>query len=198
MSEDILLKFHNRRERDILFSPRSGEEMKEACGRVTPIYLYSDLCRMVKNNSPAQLLARMFKRALNNVILLQDPSNLRSGHWFSVTQNPRKKEIYFFSTYGGKPDVEKVSWVDEDDLRESGQFMNLFNDGLHDAQKHGWKIYYNDFPYQKPDDKTAVCGIYTAAFIRSGCNPDEFEEKTKQLMKEGINPAIYYYDKYFI
>ena len=87
--------------------------------------------------------------------------------------------------------------MNEDDLRESGQFMNIFNDGLRDLQKHGWEIHYNDYPYQKSGDETAVCGIYTAAFLRSGKNPDEFERETKRIEKRGMNPAIYYYRKYF-
>ena len=64
-------------------------------------------------------------------MLLQDPSNMDSGHWLSVSCNKPKKEIYFFSTYGGKPDVEKISWMKEDDLLESGQIMNIFNDNRH-------------------------------------------------------------------
>ena len=99
--------------------------------------------------------------------------------------------------YGGKPDNEKIAWMNEDDLRSSGQYLNIFRNGLRDLQKHGWTIHYNDYPYQIEGDHTAVCGIYTAAFLRNGKNPDVFREETERLWKKGINPAVYYYEKYF-
>ena len=197
MTEDIFQKCKNLRERHIVYDPRTGDEMQRATLNHVPIYKYSELCEMANKHGPARMLANMFKRSNSNVVLLQDPKNMNSGHWISVSRNLPRKEIYFFSTYGGKPDVEKVQWIKEDDLWESGQMMNIFNDGLREMQKHGWEIHYNDFPYQKSGDKTAVCGIYTAAFLRSGEDPEKFEQETKYLARHGINPAVFYYDKYF-
>ena len=85
----------------------------------------------------------------------------------------------------------------DDDLLQSGQDINIFSNGLKALQDHGWTIHYNDYPYQKPGDNTAFCGIMTAAFINSNQNPDEFEEFNKNLMRKGVNPVIYYYKKYF-
>ncbi len=198
MIDSIFTKTKNKREHDIIYKPRDGTEMEDAVGHHAPIYKYSDLCELAKKNGSSRMLAHMFKRSEKNIILLQDPQHMNSGHWISVSRNPRKKEIYFFSTYGGKPDVEKITWIPEDDLRESGQFINIFNDGLRECQKRGWEIHYNDYPFQKEGDKTAVCGIYTVAFLRSGLNPDEFKKETLKLVKQNINPAIYYFDKYFI
>lgn len=182
---------------EIIYEPRTGEEMEHATlGRV-PILKYSELCKLATKYGPTRMLANMFKKSEDNIILLQDPHDMNSGHWISVSRNLPKKEIYFFSTYGGKPDVEKIRWMDEDDLRESGQFLNIFNDGLHDLQKHGWEIHYNDYPYQKSGDETAVCGIYTAAFLRSGKDPEVFKRETERIRKRGQDPAIYYYRKYF-
>lgn len=197
MTDDILLKYENPAEKRILFTARTGSEMEDATHHRIPIYTYSDLCKYAKTFGPVRMLAHLFMRSNDMIVLLQDPKDMNSGHWFSVSRNLPKRDIYFFSTYGGKPDVEKVKWMAEDDLHESGQFLNIFNDALRVLQQHGWTIHYNDYPYQKPNDKTAVCGIYTAAFLMSGANPDEFEKETKELMKRGINPAIYYYNKYF-
>lgn len=197
MSDSILTKYSTPEEKKILFEPRTGGEMNNALGGKTPIYKYSDLCSYGKLHGPTRMLAHMFKRSNTNVILLQDPKDLDSGHWISVSRNPAKKEIYFFSTYGGKPDCEKLQWINEDDLIESGQDMNIFRDGLQTLQRNGWEIHYNDYPYQTPGDKTAVCGIYTVAFLRNGANPDVFETETKRLIARGVNPAIYYYRKYF-
>ena len=191
------MKKLTKREHDIIYKPRTGEEMSDATLHKVPIHKYSDLCRIARKTSPASMLAQMFKQSPDHIILLQDPSDMNSGHWISVSRNPLKREFYFFSTYGGKPDVEKIQWMCEDDLRQSGQDLNIFNDGLHEAQKHGWEIHYNDYPYQKSGDQTAVCGIFTAAFLRSGKNPDEFERMTKEIIKQGQNPAIVYFDRYF-
>lgn len=197
MTERLLTKTHNEEEKRIIFKPRNGAEMQEAIGPGVPLYTYSELCRMAKKRSAREVLSHMFRRSAKNIILLQDPSNMNSGHWLSVSCNFPRRQIYFFSTYGGKPDVEKIQWLTDDDLKESGQDLNFFNDGMRELQKHGWEIHYNDYPYQKPGDNTAVCGIYTVAFLRSGLNPDQFEEQTKKIIREGKNPAVYYFHKYF-
>lgn len=172
--------------------------MEQATQHKVPIHLYSDLCKYGMKHGPDRLLAHMFRSNPDHIILLQNPSNMQSGHWISVSCNPQKKEIYFFSTYGGKPDEEKVDWMSEDDLRESGQYLNIFNEGLRNLQRHGWEIHYNDKEYQIPGDKTATCGIYTVAFLRSGKNPDEFEEETMRIKRSGHDPAVEYYRRYFI
>ena len=197
MTESVTTQFKNTREKNIIFTPRDGDEMRAATLHKVPIYTYSDLCQIAEKGGAARMLSHLFKRSNKNIILLQDPDNMNSGHWISVSRNPQKKEIYFFSTYGGKPDTEKIRWMTEDDLRESNQFLNIFNDGLRECQEHGWEIHYNDYPYQKEGDHTATCGIYTAAFLRSGEDPDKFKSETLQLIHNNINPAVYYYDKYF-
>lgn len=197
MIDEILVKYKNDREKNIIYSPRTGSEMEKATLNRTPVYRYSELCELGKKHGAERMLSHMFKRSNDNIILLQDPDDMNSGHWISVSRKPRRKEIYFFSTYGGKPDVEKIQWISEDDLRESGQFMNIFNDGLRNLQKHGWEIHYNDFPFQKSGDNTAVCGIYTAAFLRSGLNPEQFAKESIEIAKSGVNPAVFYFDKYF-
>ena len=171
--------------------------MMNAMRNKATIHLYSDLCKVAKKIGATRLLGQMFKKGDDHIILLQDPHNMKSGHWFSVSRNLPKKELYFFSTYGGKPDCEKIAWLKEDDLIESNQDLNIFNDALHDLQKHGWEIHYNDFPYQKSGDNTATCGIFTVAFLRSGKNPDEFKKETLRILNSGEEPAVYYYNKYF-
>ena len=197
MIDETLRKKLTKEQHKIIYEPRTGEEMENALDNRAPIYKYSELCQMAKKHGPTRLLVHMFTRSNDNVILLQDPSDMSSGHWISVSRNVPKKQIYFFSTYGGKPDAEKVSWMNEDDLRQSGQYLNIFSDGLRDLQKHGWEIHYNDYPYQKAGDNSATCGIFTAAFLRSGKDPDVFHKETLQLEKEGRNPAIVYYNRYF-
>lgn len=178
---------------EIIYEPRSGEEMEKATLNA-PIYLYSELCRQTRKHGIRRVIANMFHPRgypfrRHCLILLQDPSDMKSGHWMSLSINPDKHEMYYFSTYGGKPDVEKNKWITEDDQLDSGQELDIFNDGLKEYQKRGWTIHYNDHPYQFPGDKTATCGIYTAAFIRSGMNPDEFYDFN---IRNGITPYDYY------
>ena len=185
------------REREIVYSPRTGTEMENATLHKVPIHKYSELCELAEKHGPSRLISNMFKQANSHIVLLQDPSDMSSGHWISVSRDLPRKRIYFFSTYGGRPDEEKIQWMNEDDLRSSGQFMNIFSEGLRNAQQHGWEIHYNDYKYQKPGDKTATCGIYTAAFLRSGGDPDEFNKEVEAIKKSGKNPAVYFYDLYF-
>ena len=125
---------------------------------------------------------------------------MNSGHWMGLSIHPERREIYYFSTYGGKPDIEKNKWLARDDRIRSDQYVDVFNDGLKQLQQQGWAIHYNDQHYQKPGDATATCGIYTAAFLRSGLNPDEFAELTRRLKSQlhGEDPAIIYYNQFFV
>ena len=185
-------------EEKIMTEPRTGLEMEDATKHKVPIHMYSDLCQLSKKHGALPMLANLFKtQGDQHIILLQDPQDMTSGHWFSISRNLPKREIYFFSTYGGKPDVEKISWISPEDLKKSGQDLNIVNDSFRTLQQHGWTIYYNDYPYQKENVKSATCGIYTAAFLRSGKNPDEFEKDTLKIIKSGKNPAIVFYRKYF-
>lgn len=181
----------------VIYTPRTGTEMEEATGHKVPILKYSELCDLAKRIGSTRMLAHMFRQAKHNIILLQNPMDMSSGHWYSVSCNPTKKEIYFFSTYGKRPDIEKLEWMSDDDMRESGQDLNIFNDAMRDYQERGWEIHYNDVKYQKEGDKTATCGLFTAAFINSGLNPDEFKQQIEELKRCGIQPEFYFYQQYF-
>ena len=198
--DEILYDSPTKEQKKILFSPRTGTEMQDAMQGQAPIYEYSDLCEIASQcgNGGAQLLlGKMFNKSDKNIILLQDPDNMNSGHWISVSRDRPNKAIYFFSSYGGRPDVEKIQWISKAKLRRSGQLLNIFNDSLRACQEQGWTIHYNDEPYQVDGDNTATCGIFTVAFLRSGLNPEEFKIATRKLKRQSLNPAIVYYNKYF-
>lgn len=163
-------------ERDILYSPRKGREVLDAAPPGTGLYLYSELASDPR--SPFSVLSSM-KR--NNIILLQDPDKMNSGHWLALSFRPELREAYFFSSYGGRPDQEKMRWVPRSELVRSGQQRNVLNDGLKELAQRGWTIYYNDYPYQREGDKTATCGIWSAAFLNSGMNPDDFEDTHRSV-----------------
>lgn len=168
----------------IIFKPRTGQEVLKAAPPGTGLYLYS---RLAKDPRPALEVVTSLKR--NNIILLQDPDDMRTGHWISLSFHPETKEAFFFSSYGGMPDREKMEWISRGDLYRSGQSRNVLNDGLKELALRGWTIHYNNFPFQRRGDKTATCGIWSTAFLNSGVNPDEF-------MYNHLDPVAYY-DLYF-
>lgn len=149
--------------------PTSDSEVYNA-SHGTPIYLYSDISRMNPSNLP-NLLGGPHDSA---IILVQDPRDPNVGHWTAVVYNPRKDEYYFFSSYGGRPDEEKVSFMSERERALSGQSQNFISDGLKRLFLKGKKVHYNEFPYQQVNDGTSTCGIWAVAFILSGMNPTQF------------------------
>ena len=180
---------------DIIYKPKTGKQVQNATLTHPPIYLYSELVKKMKESDASEVLYDMMRRNPNSLILVQDPKNLRSGHWTSLSFNPRKRDIYFFSSYGGKPDVEKNEWLPHAGLLRSGQELNVFNDGLKKLMlRDGWTIHYNQYPYQTVGDNTATCGIWCAAFMNSGLNPDEFNE----YVKYGGYDPISFYKLYFV
>lgn len=156
-------------DRNYIYLPRTGAEVLNAAPLGTKIYLYSDLCR--KRGSPKNILLSLGR---HSIILIQNPKQMNSGHWTSLSIFPETKEAFFFSSYGGKPDVEKNMWIPSRELQYSGQKRNVINDGLKQLAYEGWTIHYNDYPFQVEGDKTATCGIWATAFMQSGLNPDDF------------------------
>ena len=192
----MIKSLHQRpvNEHDIMYKPRTNVELENATRHRAPICVYSAVCDMVKKHGVGRTLSIMFQRSPNWIILLQDPKDMDSGHWMSLSIHPAKKEIYFFSTYGGKPDFEKNQWLTEDDQIQSGQNTNALNDALKQMALRGWTIHYNNHKYQKEGDKTATCGIWVAAFLNSGMNPDQFYAFNKRY---GLD-AVDYYRMYFL
>ena len=166
---------------DVYRRPRTGEEMQHAVrlpGRKkVPIIMFSDICRMMSEYGPKRTIAELYRQYGGKIlILLQDPRKMNCGHWVSLTIIPASRTIYFFSSYGGKPDEEKNRWLDYEDRRRSGQVQNPLNDGLKQLHQEGWFIHYNDHPYQREGDGSATCGIWTAGFLNLDMDPDVFYE----------------------
>lgn len=176
----------------VYFNPRTGEEVSRSCGGA-PIYLYSELAEEMKRGGAFDVLCNIMRRSLKNFILVQDPDEMTSGHWTALEFVPDKQEVYFFSSYGGKPDEEKNKWIPFTARSASGQVLNVLNDGLKEFAKRGWTVHYSQYKYQVPGDDTATCGIWASAFMNSGLNPDEFHRTTKRRRLTAKD----YFDAYF-
>lgn len=168
----------------IYYQPRTGAEVLKAAPVGTRLYLYSELA-----SDPRPPIVVLSSMGRDNLILLQDPDKMNTGHWIALSFHPETREAFFFSTYGGMPDREKMRWITHQELIRSHQGRNVINDGLRELAIRGWKIHYNDFPYQKEGDHTATCGIWSTAFLNSGQNPDDFSKNHL--------PVEEYYSLYF-
>lgn len=177
---------------EVYTKPRTGAELMKACPG-TPVYLYSKICDRVKEVGIGQALAEMFARSPRCFILLQNPNDMSSGHWNALSIHPATKEIYYFSSYGGKPDAEKNHWLPVHQQYSSHQDANALNDGLKEMALRGWTVHYNDHPYQYEGDKTATCGIWCVAFLKLGMNPDDFYYYT---LRYHLN-ALDYFNAFF-
>lgn len=149
--------------------PVSGREISILSG-TNAVYTFRDIIHYARHHP----LSSLFDPRTNALIALYEwrPG---IGHWVGIRLVPELHEAYFFSSYGNKPDRE-LNYLSPRMRRESGQALNLFNDFLLNLHLRGWTIYYNDYPYQRSGDGTATCGRWLAKFLRSGMNPDEFEE----------------------
>lgn len=185
MSDRTRRRTRRRGRRNYEYVPRTGKDLLESAPPGTNLFTYSELSKL--RLTPLEIFRQIMGQ--KNIILLQNPDDMYSGHWITLSFKPELKEAYFFSSYGGKPDEEKLEWIPPSKLRKSRQENNFINDGLKQLAQMGWTVYYNDYPYQKEHDDTASCGIWASAFLNSDQNPDEFEETHK--------PLDYYYNRLF-
>ena len=159
---------------EIYFRPRSGSEVMRAAPG-TRVAMYSCICENARRHGAYDTIMQMAHKSLKWIILLQDPFNEKEGHWIALRIKPETKEIYFFSSYGGKPDFEKNIWIPKVLQRYSNQAENVFNDGMkYMFAREGWTVHYNDYPFQQIGDKSATCGIWAVAFLNMDMNPDQF------------------------
>lgn len=171
------------------FRPTTGNEVGRASYDV-PVYLYSNIANLNPIDLP-KLLGGKRNQAM--IILIEDPKTPDVGHWTCVVYNSKTDEYYFFSSYGGRPDEEKNSFIRESDLLASNQAKNFISDGLRILFDQGKKVHYNEYEYQTIGDNTATCGIWCVAFILSGMNPTQFHN----FVTHNKLTAKDFYNKYF-
>lgn len=153
---------------DAYFKPRTAEEIVGA----TPgadYYVYVDLCK--DRRHAADILLSLPEKSF---ILISSPTDKHKGHWVAISRDTTNRKIFYFDSYGYGPDRAKMKWLTPQQLRQSGQMRNLFNDGLKELCRRGWEVHYNDVKYQVEGDLSATCGIWASAFLNSEVNPDVF------------------------
>lgn len=114
---------------------------------------------------------------LGRVIMLYPIDALNSGHWVAMWK--KGDAIHYFDPYGNPPEEPK-EWVSDEKNRQMGQGRNLLTELMRSS---GYKIYSNNYPYQKMDADTATCGRWSVArLVLKEMSADQFH---KAVMKYG-------------
>ena len=149
--------------------PSNGSDVAFRSG-VRSIFTYSQVQKHIR--AGGSLLDLLDPRTYSIVVLYEWRRGF--GHWVGLRLNPGRREAYFFSSYGAKPDEEKNRALSPAARRASGQDLNVLNDFLKRLHLGGWTVYYNDHPFQRIGDGTATCGRWLSEYLRSGMNPDDY------------------------
>jgi hypothetical protein len=104
-------------------------------------------------------------------------STLNSGHWVALARG--KDAVYYFDSYGNKPDVP-LSWNDAEKNVELNQEPAVLTKMFSITKV---PVYYNDYDYQTKKDKdVATCGRWATAFLthfkKYGGNLKSFNKET--------------------
>ena len=161
----------------------SAQDLGRILLKPTPILLYSDITRNPEGFISDLL---MHQRA---IVLVR--TSERQGHWVALTLNLPQRKAYFFSSFGTRPDEDKMRYVKPQVSKQLGQSMNLMSRILRDYFKtdHNLEIHYNQYRYQDPEDYTdESCGLWCVLFINMGLDEDKFNDFVKQLCrKRGVS-----------
>ena len=109
-------------------------------------------------------------------------STLNSGHWVSLARG--KDAVYYFDSYGNKPDVP-LSWNSAERNVELNQEPAVLTKMFSLTKV---PVYFNDYDYQNKKDKdVATCGRWATAFLthfkKDGGDLKSFKTETLKRAK---------------
>jgi hypothetical protein len=99
------------------------------------------------------------------LILLYTPHDPKSGHWVCLMRHP--DSIYYFDSYGDRPD-------EEEDLNGQSPTLTRL------LQASGLPVFYNTHQYQKLRDDIATCGRWCAIRLHY---KDKTEDQFNRIVK---------------
>jgi hypothetical protein len=103
-------------------------------------------------------------------VLLYTPNSPTEGHWVCLQR--KSDGIYFFDSYGDKPDSA-------DDLNGQPAHLSELLRGS------GMPIYYNTKPYQKMRGDIATCGRHCVSrLIYNKKSPEQYDRVVKAFKGE--------------
>lgn len=141
------------------------------------------------------------KKNLLGIIFNLDRHNEPGSHWVAVFANLKKKEVYYYDSYGLRPpyeirvlmrDITQLgNFISEEDLNKSKTGECLDNCNL---ESNVFKSYYNNVRHQY---KNSECGVYSMHFIISFLEGQTFDQIINNIITDDeINKFrdIYYHD----
>ena len=144
------------------------------------------------------ILSNMYKdnRYKIGFVLNLDKSNQSGSHWVALYSNLKKKEIYFFDSYGLEPKNEIIKlmtkiaeWINKNIsgnqiLYPDNYIINFTNKGVCNDYED-IIIKYNTFKHQF---KNSECGVYSINFILRLLKGDKFKKITEEItLDDDIN-----------
>jgi hypothetical protein len=123
----------------------------------------------------------------------------RMGHWCCM--GIKGKDIYFFDSLGLFPDDE-LDKISPDYRKATNQGERVVGKILYQLANRGFRIHYNDLPFQETGPGINTCGRYCALFLGSAINGkgDPYLKMVRLLnpykeMGEYYDDAIIRYNK---
>ena len=146
------------------------------------------------NKLPFHKMIKDGRNKLGMVINL-DTHDKNGSHWVGLFSNLKKKQIYFFDSYGHKPDKEIKKFMDKI-AKWMSKTYNLKNDSEGELfNNKDIDIKYNTVRHQY---KHSECGIYSMNFIIRLLNGEGFVEIEKsKVIDDEINKcrSVYFSKK---
>lgn len=121
-----------------------------------------------------------FKNLLNKnkykigMVINLDTSDGSGTHWVSLYMNLKRRQLYFFDSYGKKPMKSIFNFMN----RVYNEFTkrNLDYNNINTNKK--FKVRYNMIQHQQ---KNSECGVYSMNFIIRLLNGEKFSDITKNI-----------------
>lgn len=126
-----------------------------------------------------------------------DPVNMvRNGHWCAL--GIRGKNIYFFDSLGLFPD-DQLDKIPAKFRLQSNQNKRTLGNILYELMNKGFKVHYNDIPFQENDVNVNTCGRYCALFLNEGLeSPGDPYVNMKKILNKYKQPEENNYDNAII
>ena len=136
--------------------PMSDNDIKKCLGSDAKILEYSELSKFTS-------IQELLPKKRDFVVLLVGVESSEDGHWEALIRV--KKRILFFDAYGYRVD-KQLKWAPESVRSEMNQDIPHLTLLLNKAVDDGFKVTFNEYPFQDRDDlRYATCGRWCAMVI---------------------------------
>jgi hypothetical protein len=107
-------------------------------------------------------IEELLPRSKDAVVILYQ-KNEGYGHWVCICRDNMK--ITFFDPLGYRPD-KQLLWTERYMRKKLGQSIPFLSHLLNKALKHGYKVTFNVFKFQKESSEVNTCGRHCVFWIK--------------------------------